>query len=124
MICRTATRYFHRLAKAAGGTVLLLLAGCHSAIRSPAALSFDAAPAASRSTADPVPWTGRVFSSAELGARTGAIYLSDETYAEVNSRWLKQYYTDFRRELNRQGVMRGGDRFDCVRFSDFYSGLA
>ncbi|MEY4940206.1 MAG: hypothetical protein RIQ93_1941 [Verrucomicrobiota bacterium] len=65
-----------------------------------------------------------MFSSAELGSRTGAIYLSDETYAEVNSHWLNQYYADFCRELNRHGVMRGGERFDCVRFCDFYSSLA
>jgi hypothetical protein len=102
---------------------LLLLAGCHVVIHSPAAWDFDATPR-SRLAARPAPWTGRVLSSAELGVSTGAVYLSDESYAEVNSRWLKSYYADFRSELSRQGVVRGDDRFDCVRFSDFYSGLA
>ena len=107
------------------GATLVPLAGCQSVVRSPATLAYETATVGmSRSDSRNPPWTGRILSRNDLQARTGAIYMADETYAEVNSRWLADYYADFRAELSRQGVTRGEDRFDCVRFSEFYSGLA
>jgi hypothetical protein len=51
-------------------------------------------------------------------------YVGDESYAEVNSAWLPAYYSRFRTELSRLGIMRGTERFDCNRFAEMNTGMA
>ena len=70
------------------------------------------------------PVTGRVLTRADVRQQTATLYFGDETYAEVNSRWLERFYPEFRAELFRLGVVRWDARFDCNRFAEFYTSFA
>src|SRR5262245_11679639 len=70
--------------------------------------------------------TGRVLSIAEMRQHVpGSVaYFGDETYAEVNSEWLRAWQDDFRAELFRMDIPHWEARFDCNRFATLYTGLA
>lgn len=68
--------------------------------------------------------TGRVLTRADVQHETAVRFFGNDTYAEVNSRWLTGFYADFRAELFRLGVVRWNERFDCGRFAELYTSLA
>lgn len=68
--------------------------------------------------------TGRVLDKAEVRQLVPRVYVGDERYAEVNSRWLMGFYPHFRAELFRLGVVRWDTRFDCNRLAELYTGVA
>lgn len=54
----------------------------------------------------------------------GFCICGDEQYAEVNSKWLADYYDDYRKTLFDQGVTKWDAKFDCDHFAGFYVALA
>jgi hypothetical protein len=68
--------------------------------------------------------TGRVMSRAEVTTVVPRAYLGDQTYAEVNSEWLKEFYPQFRAELFRLGISKWENRYDCNRFAELYTAVA
>lgn len=95
-------------------TVLLALSGCSTL--PPVAV----APAATPSS----PATGRIVTTAQLRVAIPAVHLSDTQYAEVNSRWLEDFYPFFRTQLSHAGVRAWNERFNCKHFAGLYSELA
>lgn len=93
---------------------VLLLSSCSSGVLASASAESDAMPML----------TGRVYTLAEVREMIPTMYFGDDSYAEVNSAWLKLWYGEYRAQLDRVGVVRWDVRFDCNRFVDFYSGLA
>ncbi len=69
-------------------------------------------------------YTNRVLSKVEIRQLAPKVVLGDESYAEVNSVWLKEWHKKFRSELLRMGISRWNKQFDCNRFADAYTGLA
>jgi hypothetical protein len=61
---------------------------------------------------------------AEVRQLVPRAYVGDVAYAEVNSAWLPVYYTRFRTELSRLGIIHGGERFECNRSAELYTGVA
>lgn len=94
--------------------LVLLLSGCAAPALSGPSTERDA----------PTMMTGRVYSLAEVREIIPTMFFGDDSYAEVNSAWLKHWYGDYRAELRRLGVVQWDVRFDCNRFVEFYSGLA
>jgi len=71
------------------------------------------------------PTTGRVLTISELMAHVGLCIAPDESYAEVSSGWLREYYDDYRRTLyGEAGVSRASSDFDCDDFAVFFVALA
>lgn len=68
--------------------------------------------------------TTTVFSRAEVRLALPYATLGDASYAQVNSAWLKAFYSEFRDELFRQGVTKWDARFDCNHFASYYAALA
>jgi hypothetical protein len=95
--------------------LILLLCSCSAAPRSLASPSAEL---------DPLITTGRVYSLQEVRAQIPAMFFGDDSYAEVNSEWLRQWYGEYRAQLARVGVIDWDTRFDCNRFVDFYASLA
>jgi hypothetical protein len=94
--------------------LVLFLSGCASTGLSSPTVERDA----------PEMMTGRVYSLAEVRAIIPTMFFGDDSYAEVNSQWLRHWYAEYRAQLGRLGVKRWDTRFDCNRFVEFYSGLA
>ncbi len=80
--------------------------------------------AAPRGQPDAAMLTGRVYSLSELRGLIPTSYFGDDSYAEVNSSWLRAWHLEYRATLWRLGVTRWDPKFDCNRLADFYSGLA
>jgi hypothetical protein len=95
--------------------LVLLFSGCAS---TPGPLR-----AASGELSPPIT-TGRVYSLQEVRDQIPSMFFGDDTYAEVNSRWLFTWYGEYRAQLARVGVVNWDTRFDCNRFVDFYTSLA
>lgn len=73
----------------------------------------------------PAPCTGRIYACAAVVDQVGfPVHTADDAYAEVSSAWLKAYYSDYRRTLFREGVVRWDEAFDCDNFASLYVGLA
>ncbi len=72
----------------------------------------------------PTAATGRVLGRADVCQLVPRAIMGDEAYAEVNSQWLPGFYTRFRTELSRLGVVNWDRRFDCNRFAELYTGVA
>lgn len=68
--------------------------------------------------------TGRIYTLQEVRAQIPSMYFGDDTYAEVNSRWLQAWYGEYRAQLARVGIVNWDTRFDCNRFVEFYASLA
>jgi hypothetical protein len=74
----------------------------------------------------PAMLTGENLSRAGLRAWFPQVICGDDTYAIVNSAWLKSYAQTFRAELFRmtKGAARPSPQFDCNRFATLYIGVA
>ncbi len=81
------------------------VAGCSKANQSPAS-------------------TPRVLSLAEVRAALPGAICGDETFAQVNSAWLRPFYDEFRAEIFDHGVVKWDARFDCNHFAGYYTALA
>lgn len=68
--------------------------------------------------------TSRVYTAAEVRAAVPLAFAGDTAYAEVRSAWLREYYSEFRAEVFRQGVTKWDERFDCNHFATYYVALA
>lgn len=68
--------------------------------------------------------TSHLLTATDIRAFHAGAILSDQTYAEVNSLWLHEFYPRFRAELFRQGVVHWDDRFNCKHFAGFYTEMA
>lgn len=82
------------------------------------------AQAACTKSADVPQATAKVYTSAEVRNAVPFAICGDDSYAEVNSAWLKWYYEQFRAEIFKQGVTKWDDRFDCNHFANYYVALA
>lgn len=114
----------------------IFLPGCRSIPVNPSANNIPLADESSASDFVPVPFarapkrentpaiTGRVLSASDLQGYHPQATLSDRNYAEVNSRWLRQFYPRFRNELFRGGVVKWDSRFNCKHFTGLYVELA
>jgi carbohydrate-selective porin OprB len=88
---------------AGGLTVSPLLVGC------------------ARKSGEPVEFTGKVLSAAEVSGLCGKTQ-----YAEVNSAWLAWVYADFRAELSagQYGVQTWDNRAECTFFATSFEVFA
>lgn len=70
--------------------------------------------------------TGRVLTPYELRINTGFLGATTPapSYAEVNSKFLQQYYNDFSNELFHLGITGWSTEFECVSFASFYADYA
>ena len=91
-------------------------------LAAPALVLVVAALPAEARTVKPV--TGRTLDRATIVSTLPVVNLGDDSYAEVNSEWLKNFYRTYRAELSRMGVVKWDDRYDCRRFAGFYTELA
>lgn len=48
----------------------------------------------------------------------------DTSYAAVNSAWLRDFYTRWRADLHRKGVVKWDPKFDCNRFAASFAASA
>lgn len=75
--------------------------------------------------------TGQIISKIDLCNLFGAsytilrnVYAGDSHYAVVNSKYLPEFYDEFRKELFDKGVVKWDERFDCNHFASYYISLA
>jgi hypothetical protein len=68
--------------------------------------------------------TGKVLDRMQVIRNVPLARMGTMTYAEVNSEWLTKFYQDYRSELNRLGIVKWNERFDCRRFAGLYAELA
>ena len=68
--------------------------------------------------------TGKMLSRVQVTQAVPGTQMGDATYAEVNSAWLHQFYSDYRSELSRLGIVKWDSRFNCRHFASYYTELA
>lgn len=67
--------------------------------------------------------SGSGFTSAQI-VRTRGTIVADNSYEFVNPRWIPGFYSRYRSELSRRGIVEWNQTFDCNRFSAFFVALA
>ena len=68
--------------------------------------------------------TGQVLTEREIVAALPRARTGDVQYAQVNSAWLHKFYSKFRSDLARLGVVKWDERYDCRRFAGMYTEIA
>lgn len=71
-----------------------------------------------------LPTTGRVLEVAMLHRELPLARIGGQSYAEVNSTWLRQFYDKYRTQLSGLGIVKWDSRFDCRRFTGMFTELA
>lgn len=73
----------------------------------------------SRKSGEPVMFTGRVLTIADMVGRAGAGTFGKSEYAEVNRDWVLWAYQDFKAEISagQYGVASWSDRSQCTFFA-------